>query len=288
MKLGFLTGYSEEIVKFAGADVSFDCLEISGPPDEWIGDTDEAHAAREKAKTLLGENGLTVASFLIGWPSIRTSSQDLPAQLDRLSQIMDVCNEMDGAVLAGAGPMGYDPSISLEDNVARYKEVYSHVAELAEEKGVLIGFENWPGGRGPFGEGGNLAVTPEAWGLIFDAVPSKQIGLEFDPSHLIWQWIDVCAAFDEFSDRVYVLHAKDTEIFEDRVRRSGVFRRGGWWRYRLPGFANFDWHRLFATAHERGFDGSVVIEHEDPVFSGDRRLEGFHRCGRFLKGCILD
>jgi sugar phosphate isomerase/epimerase len=288
MKLGFLTGYSEEIVRFAGADESFDCLEISGPPEEWIGDTDDAHATREKAKAHLAENGLTVASFLTSWPSIRTSSDELPAQLEHLGKVMDVCNDMGGAILTGAGPLGYEPSISLEENVARYAAVYSRVAELAEEKGVVIAFENWPGGGGPFSDGGNIAVTPEAWALMFEAVPSKQIGLEFDPSHLIWQWIDVFAALDEFSERVYVLHAKDTEIFDERLKRTGVFRRRAWWRYRLPGFARFDWHGLFARLHERGFDGPVVIEHEDPVFSGDRRLEGFHRCGRFLRGCILD
>ena len=288
MKLGFLTPYSEEIVEFAGADASFDCLEISGPPSEWIGDTDEAHSARESAKASLAQHGLTVASFLIGWPSIRTSKVDLPAQLEHLGKVMDVCNHMGAAALAGAGPMGYDPGAGLEDNVACYKEVYSHVAELAEEKGVKIAFENWPGGRGPFGQGGNLAVTPEAWELMFDAVPSEQVGLEFDPSHLIWQSIDVFAALDRFSDRINVLHAKDTEIFEGRRRWTGVFRRGGWWRYRLPGFADFDWHKLFAMLHERGFDGPVVIEHEDPVFDGNRRLEGFHRCGVFLRRCILD
>ena len=199
---------------------------------------------------------------------------------------MDTCNDMGVAVITGAGPMGYDPGISLQENVARYKKVYSRVAKIAEDYGVKIAFENWPG-AGPFAEGANLTVTPEAWGLMFDAVPSKQIGLEFDPSHLLWQWIDPFAAFDEFFDRVYVLHAKDTEIFEDRLKRSGVFSKG-WWRYRLPGFAKFDWHRLFAMAHERGFEDAVIIEHEDAVFDGERRQEGFHRCGQFLRGCILD
>jgi sugar phosphate isomerase/epimerase len=283
-----LTGYSAEIVEFAAKDPSFECLEISGPPKEWIGDTDSAYQARGNAKRLLESVGLSVASFLTGWPSIRTLKEELPAQLDHLGKVMDVCNAMGGAILTGAGPMGYDPGVSLEDNIARYKEVYSRVAELAEKKGVKLAFENWPGGRGPFGEGGNLAVTPEAWGLMFEATPSKKIGLEFDPSHLIWQWVDVFAALEGFAGRVYALHAKDTEIFEARARRSGVFRRGGRRRYRLPGFASFDWRRLFARLHERGFDGPVIIEHEDPVFSGDRRLEGFHRCGVFLKQCILD
>ena len=286
MKLGFLTEYSEEIVKFAGDDPSFECLEISGPPREWLGDTDEACAARENAKSVLEENGIIVASFLGGCPSIRTSKDELEGQLERLSKVMDVCIDMGGAVLTGAGPMGYDPSISLEENVKRYKEVYSPVAELAAEKGVKIGFENWPGGT-PYGDGGSLAVTPAAWGLMFDAVQSDEIGLEFDPSHLIWQGIDPLVAVKDFVDHINMAHAKDTEIFKDRLNKTGAFYRG-WWRYRLPGFAEFDWEKFFAILHEDGYDGNVVIEHEDPVFSGNRRLEGFHRCGKFLSKCILE
>jgi sugar phosphate isomerase/epimerase len=287
MKLGFLTRYSEEMVEFAGDDESFECLEIFGPPEEWIGNSAKAKSSRNKAKTLLDENDLTIASFLyVNFPQLQVSRGDLSKQLKRLDQLMDACNEMGVAVVTGPGPMGYDRSISLEENVARYKKVYSNVAKVAEDSGVKIAFENWPG-AGPFAEGASLSITPEAWGLMFDAVPSKQIGLEFDPSHLLWQWIDPFAAFDEFCDRVYVLHAKDTEIFEECVKRSGVFGKG-WWRYRLPGFAKFDWRRLFAMAHERGYEDAVIIEHEDPVFDDDRRLEGFHRCGQFLKGCILD
>jgi sugar phosphate isomerase/epimerase len=287
MKLGFLTRYSEEMVEFAGDDESFECLEIFGPPEEWIGNSAKAKSSRNKAKTLLDENDLTIASFLyVNFPQLQVSRGDLSKQLKRLDQLMDACNEMGVAVVTGPGPMGYDRSISLEENVARYKKVYSNVAKVAEDSGVKIAFENWPG-AGPFAEGASLSITPEAWGLMFDAVPSKQIGLEFDPSHLLWQWIDPFAAFDEFCDRVYVLHAKDTEIFEERVKRSGVFGNG-WWRYRLPGFAKFDWRRLFVMAHERGYEDAVIIEHEDPVFDDDRRLEGFHRCGQFLKGCILD
>ena len=287
MRLGFLTTYSEEMVEFAGNDESFECLEINGPPDEWIGNSAKAKSSRSKAQALLDENELTIASFLyLNFPRIESSGRELSKHLSFLEQLMETCNDMGVAVITGAGPMGYDPSDSLEENVARYKRVYSRVAKIAEDYGVKIAFENWPG-AGPFAEGGNLTVTPEAWGLMFDAVPSKNIGLEFDPSHLLWQWIDPFAAFDEFFDRVYVLHAKDTEIFSDRLKRCGVFG-SGWWRYRLPGFAKFDWHRLFAMAHERGYEDAVIIEHEDAVFDGERRQEGFHRCGQFLKSCILD
>ena len=119
MKLGFLTDYNQEIVKFAGIDPSFNCLEISGPPMEWIGDNDQAQDARLSALNLLSKNGLTISSFLIQWPSIRTRKSDLTDELDRIEKIMDVCKVMDNAIMAGAGPLGYDPEISLEGNVAR-------------------------------------------------------------------------------------------------------------------------------------------------------------------------
>ncbi|RKY04327.1 sugar phosphate isomerase/epimerase [Candidatus Poribacteria bacterium] len=280
MKLGILTGFSEEMVRFA-AEAGFECLEISGPPNEWLENPGEA----EKAKKLLEENGLTVASFLTGWPSIRADEEEAKAHLERLSKIMDLCKMMDDAIITGAGPMGYDPGKSLEENVQDFKRVFSPIVELAEKKGVKLAFENWPG-RGPYLDGGSLAVTPETWEAMFDAIKSDNLGLEFDPSHLIWQWIDPIQAAREFIGKIFIVHAKDTEIFWDRLRRTGAYKRG-WWTYRLPGFASFDWHRFFALLIENGFDGNVIIEHEDPRFGGERRLLGFKLSGSYLRTCMM-
>lgn len=287
MKLGFLTPYSEDIVAFASNN-GFECLELSGPPAEWLGDSDAARMAREEARECLDVYGVEVASFLIGFPSIRTPETEMPAALERLGQVFDVCKEMDGAVATGAGPMGYDPTKSLEENVEMYKAVYTLVGELAAEKDVKIGFENWPGGRGPYGEGGNLAVTPRAWEMMFEAVPCENIGLEFDPSHLMWQWIEPLEILDRFISRIHMVHAKDTQIYRERLNMSGVYPdgRAGWWRYRLPGFASFDWEALFRRLYELGYEGNVVIEHEDGTFSGDRRLEGFRLSGNYLHRCM--
>ena len=122
---------------------------------------------------------------------------------------------------------------------------------------------------------------------MLEAVPSKQIGLEFDPSHFIWQGIDSFRAAREFISRIHIIHAKDTQIYDERVAWGGTFGRG-WWRYRLPGFAKFDWHGFFALMYELGFDGSVVIEHEDDSFSGDRRNLGFLLSGDYLKKALMD
>jgi sugar phosphate isomerase/epimerase len=284
MKLGFLEGFSEATVKLA-AEGPFDCLEIRAPKD-MIGDTDEAHKSREEAKKLLEEHNIFIASIMAPLPSLRTSKDDLKGQLENMAAVMDLCNEMGGAVYTGAGPSGYDISKSLEDNVAIYKEVYSPVAELAAEKGVKIGFENWPGRRA-FGDGANLPITPQAWEMMFEALPADSIGLEFDPSHLMWQWIDPYKAAREFADHIYMVHLKDTQIFYDRLEHIGNHARG-WWTYRLPGFGELDWHRFFTILYEIGYKGNMVIEHEDPIFSGDRRNEGFLLCGNFLRKVIMD
>lgn len=283
MKLGFLAGFSEEVVKLA-AEGPFDCLEIR-PPREWMGDTDEAHKAREKAKELLRKHNIFIASVMASLPSLRTSKEEMKAQLDSMAAVMDICKDMGGAVYTSAGPSGFDARKSLEDNVAAYKEVYSPVAELAAKKGIRIGFENWPGGR-PFGDGANLPITPQAWELMFNAVPSEFIGLEFDPSHLMWQWIDPYQAAKDFARHIHMVHLKDTEIFYDRLKRVGNHGRG-WWRYRLPGFGELDWHRFFCILYEAGYTGNMVIEHEDSVFDGSRRDEGFILSGNFLRKIML-
>jgi len=284
MKLGFLTPFSERIVKLA-SDGPFDCLELN-VPKEWIGDTDEALKAREAGKEILKKYDIFVASIMAPMPSLRTTKEEMKAQLEKVGAVMDVCKDMGGAVYTGAAPSGYDISKSLPDNVAIYKEVYSPVGELAAEKGIKIGFENWPGSRA-FGDGANLPITPQAWGMMFDALPAEFIGLEFDPSHLMWQWIDPYQAAKDFSDHIFMVHLKDTQIFYDRLEKVGNHARG-WWTYRLPGFGELDWHKFLTILYEAGYTGNMVIEHEDPIFSGDRRDEGFIVGGNFMRSVMLD
>ncbi|MBM3242149.1 sugar phosphate isomerase/epimerase [Candidatus Poribacteria bacterium] len=283
MKLGFLAGFSEDIVKFAG-DGPFECLEV-GIPGEWVGDSSAAGVAREKAKALLDKHGIIIASFQVPMPSIRTSKEELQEQLARLSQIIDVASFMGGAVLTGAGPRGYDPSKNLANNVAMFKEVYAPIAELLTKKGAKMGFENWPAGR-PFSDNASLAATPESWEAMFAAVDAESLGLEFDPSHLIWQWVDPYQAARDFAKKIKMVHLKDTEINNDRLSKVGT-QGGGWWRYRLPGFGCLDWWKFFAILNEEGYKGNAVIEHEDPVFSGERHLEGLTISGRYLRQLIF-
>jgi sugar phosphate isomerase/epimerase len=120
---------------------------------------------------------------------------------------------------------------------------------------------------------------------MFSRVDSEYIGLEFDPSHLVWQFIDWPNALERFMPKVHHVHAKDTEMLSDRLSDEGFFS-AGWWRYRLPGYGVVDWYRLTSMLKEAGYDGAICLEHEDPVFSGPRREEGLRKAQAYLRPLV--
>ncbi len=161
----------------------------------------------------------------------------------------------------------------IHDNIPIFKEVFTPIIKYAEDKGVKIAIENCPMMHGfPF-RGINIAYTPDAWELMFDAIPSPNLGLEYDPSHLYWLQIDYIDAIYNFGDKIFHVHAKDTEIMYNKLARGGIYSTG-WWRYRIPGWGEVDWQKVIAALMDTGYDGGVDIEHEDPVFSGPRTNEG--------------
>jgi sugar phosphate isomerase/epimerase len=131
----------------------------------------------------------------------------------------------------------------------------------------------------------NFAYTPAVWEQMFELVDSPVLGLEFDPSHLVWQGIDWEQALKRCAKRVHHAHAKDTEIHRDRLERDGFFSTG-WWRYRLPGYGCIDWHRFTSMLKEEGFEGALSVEHEDPVFTGERWNEGLEKAHDYLRPLV--
>jgi sugar phosphate isomerase/epimerase len=182
--------------------------------------------------------------------------------------------------------IGRDTSRNGDDNIALYKEVFTPIAAHAEEKGVRLAFENWPR------NGTMLAITPELWDGMFNAVPSKAIGLCYDPSHLLWLGIDHIQPIWDFRDRIYHAHAKDTEILPAGMDRYGIYGRQlsttdarNWWRYRLPGYGAVDWTRYLDTLYQVGYDGILSVEHEDPVWEStpELALRGLQLARQFLQ-----
>jgi len=154
---------------------------------------------------------------------------------------------------------GRNESISEERN-------YEDIAEFFEgllakgSSGTKVVIENWPGTNKNF-----VATTPSGWRRLFSLVKSSNLGLEFDPSHLLWQGIDPVSVVLEFASRIHLVHAKDTKLDRDRIQDVGYC--GNWWEYRLPGRGELDWREFLGFfRRETGFSGFVSIEHEDREF----------------------
>jgi sugar phosphate isomerase/epimerase len=172
--------------------------------------------------------------------------------------------------------LGGDRSLNIEDNWSRAETIFSDVVAHAQSQGVTLAFENcpmifsldeWPGGN-------NIAYSPKIWRRIFETW-GDAVGMNFDPSHLVWQMIDQRRFIREFGSRMVHVHAKDVMIDHDGLYENGIMSAGiGWQVPRMPGLGDVNWAHFFADLYRAGYDGPVIIEHEDRNFEGtDEKLK---------------
>jgi len=191
--------------------------------------------------------------------------------IGRMKKVVELAASSDVEVIVGScGKF----SNKLEENYAKYSEVYPEVADFASSQGIKIAFEIYPGF--------NFAHAPSTWKKLFDLVPSRALGINLDPSHLIWQFIDYLQAVRDYSDRIYSVHAKDTEIIRGRLSREGILGND-WWRYRVPGWGEVNWHSLISALIEVKYGGMLFVENEDPLFGFE---EGILKGYSYLKDLV--
>lgn len=182
--------------------------------------------------------------------------------------------------------IGRDPRRSIDENWPLLRETWHPLFQHAEDLGITIGIENcpmlftrdeWPGGK-------NLAISPAVWQRLFEEFPSANFGLNFDPSHLVFQFIDNARAIREFGSRIVHFHAKDTRIDRDRLYREGILGLG-WHQPKLPGLGDVDWSGVFAALTDVGYRGPVCIEVEDRAYERDLddRKRSLRQSARFLR-----
>lgn len=171
------------------------------------------------------------------------------------------------------------PTTPRAETFEVWKKTFPDIVAHAEDKGVKIAIEPWPGPPPAYPA---IGCTPEMWRAMFAEIPSPNLGLCFDPSHLARIQIDYLRALSEFGSRVHHVHGKDCEILEDGLYLHGVlgetfgrrYQHGeGWWRYCIPGDGEIDWRRFVHRLSEFGFDGVVSIELEDHHYKGNAEAE---------------
>jgi sugar phosphate isomerase/epimerase len=166
--------------------------------------------------------------------------------------------------------LGGDRALTLDQNWDRATQIFPDIVKHARDSGVILAFENcpmifsqdeWPGGH-------NIAYSPKIWRRIFETW-GKDVGMNYDPSHLVWQMIDNARFIREFGPRMVHVHAKDLMIDRDGLYENGILSAGiGWQVPRMPGLGDVNWADIFAGLYHVGYDGPVIIEHEDRTFEG--------------------
>ena len=163
--------------------------------------------------------------------------------------------------------IGADHRRNIEENLSSFEKTWPDIIRLAEGEGIRIAIENcpmlfsfdeWPGGK-------NLAYSPAIWRRMFEYIPSASFGLNYDPSHFIWQFIDYIRPIHEFRDRIFHVHAKDLKIDRARLADEGILSLG-WSTPKIPGYGAVDWGAFFSALSDIAYDGPVCVEVEDRSF----------------------
>ncbi|MGC8615179.1 MAG: sugar phosphate isomerase/epimerase family protein [Thermoprotei archaeon] len=270
MRIGFIVnkniGGLEKVFQWTSS-LGFQAIEVSAAEG---GIADPARTQPSTLATLSKKYDLKVVLDYFG-NLLDQNPEKAASAANGLRKALDLASESGIEVVVGScGKF----SSKLDENLKRYAEVYPEIADYASSRGVKIAFEIWPGF--------NFAYTPDRWKMIFDAVPSRALGLNFDPSHLVWQFVDYLTAARNFADRIYSFHAKDTEIISSRLSEVGI-TGDGWWRFRIPGWGSVNWSALISVLIERKYPGIISVEHEDPLFDYE---EGLRRGLAFLKNMV--
>jgi sugar phosphate isomerase/epimerase len=160
---------------------------------------------------------------------------------------------------------------------------WTEEARVAREAGVRVALEPHPG---------FLVYNPETALKLRDAV-GPEIGVNFDPSHFVWQGIDPLLAIRELADAIFHVHAKDVYVDRHNTARNGVldtkhYSRFGErsWSFRSVGYGQGEkfWRDFVSALRIVGYDGVLSIEHEDGLASVD---EGLARAVEVLHAVVL-
>jgi sugar phosphate isomerase/epimerase len=302
VKLGLLTAAFgdltlTQVAEWAGG-AGFEALEIAcwpaggGEQRRYAGvshidvesfDPDEVHAT-------LAAQGLTISALAYYPNNLHPDTAHRAEVNEHLRKVVAAAERL-GVEVVGTF-VGRDKTRNVADNLAVFREVWPPLVEYAAERGVKIAIENcpmifsddeWPGGT-------NLAGSPAIWEEMFAAIPSPAFGLNLDPSHLVWQFIDYERVVYDFADRILHVHAKDMEVDREGLQRHGVLSAGmGWQVPRLPGLGEVRWNRFVAALYAVGYDHVISVEHEDRRFEGDLDLvkRGFEIARNALRPLIV-
>ena len=190
--------------------------------------------------------------------------------IDHIYSVIDAAKLMEiNLVTTFIGRM---PSKTISENLKEVEKVWKPILAYAEKQKVKIAIENcpmlftedeWPGGQ-------NLMTTPALFRKIFDLLDSDYLGLNYDPSHFVWQQMDYLAPIYEFKDKLFHVHYKDIKVYRNKLQKVGVMATPlEYMSPKLPGLGDVDWGKYVSALTDVGYSGYTCIEVEDRAYESD-------------------
>lgn len=285
MKLGFVSAildtYSFEEMMDTASKMGFECVEVACWPQgkaerryagvSHINVDDTSAEYVSYIKNYASEKGVAISSLAFYPNTMDSDPEKRQASIDHLMKVINM------SALLGVNMVttfiGRMQDKTVEENIEEFKKVWPPIIKFAEEKGVKVAIENcpmlftndqWPGGQ-------NLATTPAIWRELFSIIPSDYFGLNYDPSHFVWQMIDYINPIYEFKDKIFHVHYKDIKVYRDRLNDYGIMATPlKWMSPKLPGLGDVDWGKYVSALTDIGYTGCTCIEVEDKAFEGSK------------------
>jgi sugar phosphate isomerase/epimerase len=283
IKLGFVSAVvadqSFEATVDLAAEIGYDCVEMLCWP---VGKAERRYAGvthvdvagltegkLREIRDYLARKQVSISSLGYYPNYLQADEVRAAAEIEHFEKVISASAKL--GVNIATTFVGRDHTRGLEDNFARFREIWPGIVKHAEKEGVRIGIENcpmlftadeWPGGK-------NLASSPAIWRRMFTEIPSGNFGLNYDPSHLLWQQMDYIKPIYEFRDRIVHAHIKDAKLLRDRLDEVGILAAPlEYHAPKLPGLGEVNWGLYFSALTDIGFAGSACVEVEDRAYEG--------------------
>jgi sugar phosphate isomerase/epimerase len=303
MKLGFVSAILPEldlnqVLEFA-SQVGYECVELMCWP---VGKAERKYAGvthldvtrftaaqADEAKALVARHGVQISGLGYYPNPLAPDAAEAKKYIDHIKKVILAAEKL------GLGQVntfiGRDWTKTVDENWPRFLKVWQPLVAFAEEHQVRIGIENCPMyfTRDEWPSGKNLAHCHAVRRRMFEAIPSRSFGLNYDPSHMIWQHMDYLKPMREFADRLFHIHAKDVRLDQHRLDEVGILATPlEYHRPKLPGLGEVNWGKFFSVLSDTGYQGPVCVEVEDKAYEVnlDSRKAALRQSYHYLRNFV--
>jgi sugar phosphate isomerase/epimerase len=284
-RLGVLGPYTPANVEFAKAQ-GFTNMILGSSARSTLDAASMTDAQIDEVKTTLQKSEMHVSALQVTQNHIAPDPARRANETGYFIKAIELAGKLGIPYIGTAS--GKDASKPFQQQVDEIVRVYTEkYFPVCERNHVRLLWEPWP-------EGPNIATSPVGFSALFKGFgDSPYVGLQYDPSHLVRQFMDPIQTARDFVDKIYDVHLKDTEILWPVLRAGGInpVNKASWWRYRIPGMGSMPWREFFSVLQGVGYTGAMSIEQEDPLYGADNNpgpdfshdfQEGFIMAKRYL------